>query len=84
MKLFQCLCVHASVFVHTVPCLDSAEPSKTARPEGTPGPALAISGPDSCFLYWDRSTTGGEPGNKEGKRNENNPYNLWLFEPYGG
>lgn len=72
------------VSVHIVPCLDSAEPSKTARLGGTPGPALAISGQGSCFLYWDRSTTGGGPGSEEGKRHENNPYNLWMFEPYGG
>lgn len=49
----------------TVPYLDSAGPSKTAKPEAKPVPALAISGPDSCFLYLDRSITGGGPVRKD-------------------
>lgn len=47
-----------------LPCLGLVEPSKTARPEARPEPALAISEPDSCFLYWDHSTIGEGPGGK--------------------
>lgn len=63
VAMFRCVFVTMSLCVCTVPCLDSAEPSRTARPEGIPGPALTISGPDSCCLYWDHSTTGEGPVN---------------------
>lgn len=80
-----------SVCVHTVPYLGSVEPNRTARPEARPEPALAISGPDSCFLYWGHSTTGGGPRNKEKEEKEKrritreksqwNPYNVCMIEP---
>ena len=59
-----CVCVYVSVCVHTVPYLGSVGPSRTARPAARPEPALAISVPDSCFLYWGHSTAGGGPRKK--------------------
>lgn len=64
------LCVNVSVCVYTVPYLGSVGPNRTARPEARPEPALAISEPDSCFLYWDHNTTGVVPRKKERKNNK--------------
>lgn len=64
MLFCVCILVCNSVFIYTVPYLGLVKPSKTATPEAKPEPALAISGPGSCFLYWDHSTTGEGPGEK--------------------
>lgn len=61
----KCVCVYVSVCVYAVPYLSSVGPSRTARPEARPEPALAISVPDSCFLYWGHSIAGGGPRKKK-------------------
>lgn len=69
--VYVCICVYVSFSVCTAPCLGLVGPSRTAKPEVRPEPALAISEPDSCSLYWGHNKAGVEPENKEDNSNSN-------------